>query len=626
MTKLDIAKNLTINSEDLFRGHIAIVGSTGAGKSRHVSAKLLSVCLEGSPTAPDGTPYAFIVIDTNDEYVGFLDHFPNKVVVFSHDSTKGVPFRITSKNITFDDLTTFLKEVTRKELTKAELSTIYLAMDELRTKGDYTIEQLFTRLYELEAYSILPAFEKIMASQIFAPEETPLALIARQKQASILAIGGLPSEIQSIIVSHLLRKLFLARKNAEIGPVCVFLEEASVFCPEGELAPSSDILKLIATQGRGYNFILASIFQRSSLTSKNVLSQTGNYFIGKTGNPIDRQAIMRSAENIETEHDKIIKNLKLASEFLVTGFIVDKPVVAKIPDQNILVSKGGRIKPKVVEESFKREDIAQYLTMIRSLEENEHKRLETALAKVREEREARTKAPAIPKETEHEIDRLKRELEQSQSRYQRAIESLKEKEKVADRKARERYETQIKELNDTVERLTMQVTIAGAEREKPVWEQDIVKQRLKPLSEKQQHLIIFLERIGPSSAEKIAPTLGVAPKTITSYVSAINKTISGLLAFDDRKGTYYSRLSELFPVGETAKRESEQIKQLSAKLADTTAHVTVLQEEITKLHTQLQATEQKGTSTTTQTEREKNLKKLLVQIDAKLIEIARSND
>ena len=224
------------------------------------------------------------------------------------------------------------------------------------------------------------------------------------------------------------------------------------------------------------------------------------------------------------------------------------------------------------------------------------------------------------------IDRLKRELEQSQSRYQRAIESLKEKEKVADRKARERYETQIKELNDTVERLTMQVTIAGAEREKPVWEQDIVKQRLKPLSEKQQHLIIFLERIGPSSAEKIAPTLGVAPKTITSYVSAINKTISGLLAFDDRKGTYYSRLSELFPVGETAKRDSEQIKQLSAKLADTTAHVTVLQEEITKLHTQLQATEQKGTSTTTQTEREKNLKKLLVQIDAKLIEIARSND
>jgi len=91
------------------------------------------------------------------------------------------------------------------------------------------------------------------------------------------------------------------------------LEEASVFCPEGELAPSSEILKSVSTQGRGYGFLLISIFQRSSLTSKNVLSQTHNWFIGKTMNPIDRQAILRSAEKIEVEHDKVIKNLMLAT-------------------------------------------------------------------------------------------------------------------------------------------------------------------------------------------------------------------------------------------------------------------------------------------------------------------------
>ena len=565
MTKLQLAKNCIIDSKKLFLGHVGIAGTTGAGKSRNVAAKLLAECLAKQPSAPNGVRYAYVVVDTNDEYVGFTDRYPGQVVVFSPDATRGIPFRITSKNITIDDLSMFLREVTKKQLSKAELAALYMAIDELRAKGDYTLEQLYTRLYELEEYSLLPAFEKIMATNIFAPEETPLKLLARPGQASILAIGGYSAEVQAIIVAHLLRELFLARKNNEIAPCVIFLEECSVFAPEGELVPSSEILKSIATQARGYNFILVSIFQRSSMTSKNVLSQVGNWFIGKTGNPTDRQAILRNAEKIETEHDKVIKNLKAAKQFLVTGFIVETPAVVEIPDQKILLSKGGRIKPTVIEATFRREDMTEYVAKIRSLEETEQKRMKDDIARLRSEREEKLKVPVIPKETRKELSHLKTELQQTQVRYQKALEGLKEKEKAADRKARERFEATIKEQQAEIERLTRQVAIAGAgaPEEKPVWEQDIVKHRLKPLSEKQRDLVIFLERSGPSAAEKVAPTLGIAPKTVTAYVSEINSKIHGLVAFDEHKGVYHSRITELFPI-----QQSESSKDHERTLAE----------------------------------------------------------
>ncbi len=567
MVQLQLGKGHAIDSEALFRGHVGIAGTTGAGKSRNVAAKLLDECLKKKPIAPNGVPYALIVIDTNDEYIGFTDRYPEQVVVFSPDATRGIPFRIISKNITIDDLSRFLKEVTKQQLSKAELAALYLVIDELRAKGDYTLEQIYTRLYELEEYTLLPALEKIMATNIFAPDETPLKLLARPGQASILAIGGYSEEVQTIIVAHLLRKVFLARKNNEIGPCVVFLEEASVFSPEGELRPSSEILRTIATQARGYNLLLVSIFQRSGTTGKSVISQVGTWFIGRTGNPTDRQAIMRNAENIEAEHDKVIKNLKMAEQFLITGFIVDSPTVVEIPDQKILLSKGGRVKPTVIEATFRREDMTDYVAKMRSLEQNEQKRMSDEITRLRLEREEERKAPVIPKETQKEITRLKAELKQLQARYEKALENLKEKEKGADRKARERYEAIIKELEAEVERLTRQIAIlgAGSPEEKPVWEQEIVKHRLKALSEKQRDLVIFLERSGPSAAEKIAPTLGIAPKTVTAYVSDINSRIHGLVAFDEDKGVYHSRITELFPV-----RQSESSKDHERTLAEVT--------------------------------------------------------
>ena len=572
MTKLQLAKNCIIDSEKLFLAHVGIAGSTGCGKSRNVTAKLLTECLDKQPKAPSGESYAYLVVDTNDEYVGFADRYPKQVVVFSPNAAHGIPFRISGRNVPIDELQVFLREVMRKELSKAELATLYLAIDELRAKGDYTLEQLFARLFELEAYTLLPAFEKIMSTNLFGPEPTPLPLLLRQGQASILTIGGYVTEIQAIIVAHLLRELFLARKNGAVPACVVILEEASVFAPEGGVVPSSEILKIAATQGRGYHFILVSIFQRSSLTSKNVLSQTMNWFIGKTGNPIDRQAILRSAEKIETEDDKVIKNLEAGKEFLVTGFIVDTPTIVKIPDQGILISKGSRVTSKTIAATFKREDMADYVARIRQTEVFTRRTFNEALTKIRAERET-AKVPKLPKEIEREHDQLKHSLEKAEERYKRALESLQEREKTADRKARERFEATIKEQQAEIERLTRQVAIAGAgaPEEKPVWEQDIVKHRLKPLSEKQRDLVIFLERSGPSAAEKVAPTLGIAPKTVTAYVSEINSKIHGLVAFDERKGVYHSRITELFPIqkGESSKeheRTFAEVAQLRQEL------------------------------------------------------------
>lgn len=171
MVSIRLAKNLSVASEKLFSYHVGIAGSTGSGKSRNVSSRLLKECLEKKPEGPEGVKYAFIVVDTNSEYFTFQDGYPKQVIVFSPDATKGVPFRISGRNITVDEVSAFLKEITKREVSKSELAALFLAVDELRARGDYTLEHVYEKLYEFEAYSILPSYEKMMRTGISAPCE-----------------------------------------------------------------------------------------------------------------------------------------------------------------------------------------------------------------------------------------------------------------------------------------------------------------------------------------------------------------------------------------------------------------------------------------------------------------------
>lgn len=568
--------NLKLSNDKLFQAHIGICGSTGAGKTRLASATLLKELLEKQPKAPDGSPWAVVIIDSNSEYYPFADNYSDKVIVFSPDVEKGVPFRISSKNVTIDEITVFLREITKKDLGKGDLANLFLAIDELRSKGDYSLEQVYVRLYELQAYSLLPAFEKMMQTGIFGPEETPLNLLVRPGQASIIDLGGLPIEIQSIVVAHLARRLFYARTKAEIPPTILWLEEAASHAPEGTLAPSSQIIHTIATQGRGYYLILVSIFQRPSMISKNVLSQTLNYFIGRLANPLDRQAILRSAEKIEVEHNNIIKNLKVpdredpTGEFLVTGFIVDEPTVVKLNDLNLIGAKGGKIKQKAMQTTFERADLIEYIQSVRNLEHNLRQRLEEELKKIRVEREEATKPPAMPKEAEREVKKLKERLEAAEKRYQEAIAR-------ADKRAKERYESRIKELEDEVERLTKQLTIKGVETP-TVWDHPLIQKRLsEKLTEQQRNLVEFLEKAGPSNVEKISAYIGCAPKTVPSYISQINKAIPNLIVYDSRSGVYKSRLSEIFPVSVEVKPKEQE---LLAKIAELSRENEALRKEL----------------------------------------------
>jgi len=124
--------------------------------------------------------------------------------------------------------------------------------------------------------------------------------------------------------------------------------------------------------------------------------------------------------------------------------------------------------------------------------------------------------------------------------------------------------------------------MAGGDREKPIWEQEIVKRRLSGLSEKQRDLVIFLERLGPSSAEKIAPILGVSRNTISAYVSDINDEIEGLIVFDSGSQAYRSRLTELFPAqaGGTVERLRSQIDGLRRNRDELVKRIRQLEQQL----------------------------------------------
>jgi len=185
---------------------------------------------------------------------------------------------------------------------------------------------------------LISLLEQLKKLQLFSSNPTPLNEIVKYKRTSIISLKGVEPYVTETFVAQLLRDLFDARKKEEIPPFLLVLEEAHNFCPErsfGKLK-SSDIIRIIAGEGRKFGIGLCVISQRPAKVDKNVVSQCSTQILLKMSNPNDLKSVVASSEGVDSSSENEIQKLNIGT-CLLTG-VIDIPLKVNIRPR---VSKHG---------------------------------------------------------------------------------------------------------------------------------------------------------------------------------------------------------------------------------------------------------------------------------------------
>ncbi|WNV20005.1 helicase HerA-like domain-containing protein [Bacillus sp. SI2] len=337
---------------DKFLGrHVAIVGTTGSGKSSTVAQIAQSILRY--------YPYPRIVFfDIHNEYPNaFSGEWGPKANCVSWNDFK-LPYWFLDLDefisIYYPDaggtqkmhLKDMIEELKRNSVEGAGVqervsvdSPIYFSIEELITKIE-------GRRNEQNSASKREPFDKMLLkiqskhgdsrfeflkgnpANILTLEQYFISLLGLNPSGptyvSVLDLSGLPAEIRTVCVG-ILTRLFFDYKywdmDPENLPLALVLEEAHTYIPEDNSSTYSlclDRVEKVAKEGRKYGLSLIVVTQRPSNVSSTVLSQCGTFITLRLTNDLDQNKIKRLLPDSLGEQANVLSTLR-DGEALVTG-------------------------------------------------------------------------------------------------------------------------------------------------------------------------------------------------------------------------------------------------------------------------------------------------------------------
>ncbi|MBL8189838.1 MAG: ATP-binding protein [Acidobacteria bacterium] len=352
LTRQPGAVPIVLSVKDVVSTHLAILASTGSGKS-YAAGVLVEELL---------MPYnraAVLIVDPHGEYstlqtinshAGFKDGaYQPEVKIYPHNKVK---VRISS--LTEADINYLLPETTEKM--KTELSKAFRALVNSRREGQWGIQDLLDEIRQLKYgdekggggnVSTIDGLEwrltrRFLQSKLFSDKEhIQLQELFRPGQCTVLQLSDIEETEQQVIVGTLLRRINKARVATVRGsahendeyflpyPVFVLLEESHRYAPAGQQVVSTNILKTILSEGRKFGVGIGMITQRPGKLDQDVLSQCMTQFIMRIVNPIDQQTI---ASSVEGAGRRLLDELPALTkgQVIVSGVAVNTPVLCAV--------------------------------------------------------------------------------------------------------------------------------------------------------------------------------------------------------------------------------------------------------------------------------------------------------
>ena len=346
---------VVLSVKDVVSTHLAILASTGSGKS-YTAGVFVEELMNAYNRA------AVLIVDPHSEYKTLQslhgdeqffgdDGYKPDVKIFSPDKIKVRFSTLTETDIryllpegTSDKMSHFLRQAFRalKEgpLGKKELYGYHDLRDYV-TKQKYgdssdqgnqsSIEGLLWRLDS--------RFDR--EDGIFsADEHIPLDELYRPGRCTVLQLSDIEQAEQQVIVGTLLRRINKARmmtvrdevsksENFIDYPVFTLIEEAHRFAPAGASVVSTNILKQILSEGRKFGVGIGLITQRPGKLDQDVLSQCMTQIIMRIVNPIDQQTI---AQTVEGAGRAMLAELPALTkgQAVISGVGINTPVMCRI--------------------------------------------------------------------------------------------------------------------------------------------------------------------------------------------------------------------------------------------------------------------------------------------------------
>jgi DNA helicase HerA-like ATPase len=346
------ATNIHVPIEEFASTHLAILASTGSGKSYTASVLIEEMMGSDSRASllvfdPHGEYDTLAEMQGNEAFRGD-DGYEPEVVYYDPER-----LRVRISELEIGDVMAVLDNPSNRM--QERLSTAWRAMQrqESRTWGiDELIGEMEARYGEDDAS--VGALEwrlrqSIERNDLFHPEDNvPLNEIVDPGQCTVLQMDTLDRWNQQLITTVLLRRMYRERldavrdRDSQIEhPLFALFEEGHRFAPASGDAPSLGIMRTITSEGRKFGFGLGIISQRPSKIDQDVLSQCGTQISMQIKNPNDQDAIKNS---VEAAGEDVLRELPglTPGQAVVSGDAMNTPALIQVRQRRTSHGAGSR--------------------------------------------------------------------------------------------------------------------------------------------------------------------------------------------------------------------------------------------------------------------------------------------
>jgi hypothetical protein len=374
-----------VNGNSFFNKHIAIVGSTGSGKS-HTVAKILQQAISEKNGDFSLNNSHIIIFDIHSEY---KSAFPQASTIGIEDlvlpywlltSEELEELFIDTESNDHNQRNVFKEAIVKNRIDNFEGtedqktkihydSPLYFDIDKIlefvKNKNTEMVTGNGGKLKQGTLFGKLTNFESRLENKIndkrldfilgekskaITFEETIKQLIGSKNDnlanIIILDLSGVPFEVLSITVSLISRIIFeygyyykklRTKKNPkeEINndtPFLLVYEEAHKYVPRSDLAKyrsAKNSIERIAKEGRKYGVSLLLASQRPSELSETIFSQCNNFLAMRLTNPVDQNYVKKLLPDTLGSLTDKLPSLQ-AGEALLIGDSVILPSLVKI--------------------------------------------------------------------------------------------------------------------------------------------------------------------------------------------------------------------------------------------------------------------------------------------------------
>ena len=372
------AISVPVDGDKFFSKHIAIVGSTGSGKS-HTVAKIIQNAVNGKNGEYDGMNNSHVIIfDIHSEYKSafpnarFIDITTLKLPYWLLNSDELQELFIDTESNDHNQRNVFKEAVVqskknhfmgdeeKKEKIHFDSPLKFEIRDVISHARDKNTEKkggrqgsLFGKLsnfisrlenkladkrldFLLGDTSKDTTFEEVLKNLIGYGEE--------KFNVTVIDLSGIPFDVLSITVSLISRILFEygyyhkklrimeSGNENEINnvPLLLVYEEAHKYAPNNDSAKyraSREAIERIAKEGRKYGVTLLLASQRPSEISETIFSQCNNFLAMRLTNPTDQNYVKRLLPDTMGNLIDIMPTLRVGESLLIGDAVVLPSVV-----------------------------------------------------------------------------------------------------------------------------------------------------------------------------------------------------------------------------------------------------------------------------------------------------------